>query len=84
MASLVALHDGESLDFASLKKLAKLTDGNLSSHLSELERAGYVFIEKIFEGKKPKTRVWVSLEGRDVFLKYVEKLERILKGIPDD
>ena len=80
MAALVALPIGESTDFVNLKELVKLTDGNLSSHLCILEQAGYVSIDKSFEGKKPKTRIWVTSKGREAFSRYVEKLEKILKG----
>jgi DNA-binding PadR family transcriptional regulator len=68
------------MDFVSLKELAKFTDGNLSSHLSVLEQAGYVSVDKTFEGKKPKTHVWITSKGREAFSRYVEKLEEILKG----
>ena len=80
MAALIALPDGEEMDFVSLKGLCKLTDGNLSSHLTMLEQAGYVSIEKGFEGKKPKTRVRVTLNGREAFSRYVAELERIIRG----
>jgi DNA-binding MarR family transcriptional regulator len=79
MAALVALPTGESLDFVSLKELVELTDGNLSSHLSTLENAGYVSIDKGYDGKKPKTRIWVTSKGREAFSSYVEELERILR-----
>ena len=80
MAALVALPSGEGMDFVSLKEIAKFTDGNLSSHLSVLEQAGYVSIDKTFEGKKPKTHVWMTSKGREAFSRYVEELEGILKG----
>lgn len=80
MAALVALPAGRSLDFVGLKELLKLTDGNLSSHLSTLEQAGYVSIDKAFEGKRAKTRVWVTSSGRRAFAQYVEELERVLRG----
>jgi len=83
MAALVALPSGECLDFVLLKKLAKFTDGNLSSHLSILEQTGYVSIDKSFEGKKPKTRIMVTSKGREAFSRYVEELERILKDAKD-
>lgn len=80
MAALVALPNGEGMDFVSLKELAKLTDGNLSSHLSTLEQACYISIEKSFEGKKPKTFIAITSKGRDAFSSYLEELEKILKG----
>jgi DNA-binding MarR family transcriptional regulator len=80
MAALVALPSGEGLDFVTLKSLIQLTDGNLSSHLSTLEQAGYVSLDKSFEGKKPKTRIVVTTKGREAFSKYIEELEKIIKG----
>ena len=80
MAALVVLPSGEGMDFVNLRELAKFTDGNLSCHLSVLEQAGYVSVEKTFEGKKPKTRVWITSKGREVFSRYVEELEEILKS----
>jgi DNA-binding MarR family transcriptional regulator len=80
MAALVALPQREALDFVSLKELAKLTDGNLSCHLTALEQAGYISIEKSFEGKKPKTQVLLTSAGREAFARYVEELERIIRG----
>jgi DNA-binding MarR family transcriptional regulator len=80
MAAFVALPVGEGIDFVSLKRLTGLTDGNLSSHLSMLEQVRYVSIDKCFEGKKPKTRIWVTSKGREAFSRYVEELERILKS----
>lgn len=80
MAALVALPSGEGMDFVSLKELVNFTDGNLSSHLSTLEQVGYVSIDKCFEGKKPKTRLWVTSKGREAFSRYIEELEQILKG----
>ena len=80
MAALAALSRGEDIDFVSLKELAKLTDGNLSSHLSTLEQAGYISIDKSFEGKKPKTCLSITSKGRKAFGSYVEELERIIRG----
>jgi DNA-binding MarR family transcriptional regulator len=77
---IMALPAGERTDFVGLKDVAKLTDGNLSSHLSTLEQAGYISINKSFEGKKPKTFISITSKGRDAFSSYVEELENILKG----
>ena len=81
MAALVPLPGGENIDFVSLKGLSKLTDGNLSSHLSTLEKAGYVSLDRTFEEKKTKTLIWVTSKGRKAFSKYVKELEQLLNGI---
>ena len=48
------LISNDELPFKALKKSLGVTDGNLSSHLSKLEKEEYVVIEKTFEGKRPK------------------------------
>lgn len=64
--------------FLELKAKVNATDGNLSAHLSKLEDAGYVRIEKQFEGKKPVTRVHLTDAGRDSWIAYLDKLRAML------
>lgn len=75
MASLSAV---ESLDFNELKAELGLTDGNLSTHLSALERAGYVKLTKSFRGKKPHTSVRQTAKGRKAMENYIQLLQGIL------
>lgn len=79
MAALVSLNPNEKVDFGFLRDLLELTDGNLSVHLQKLEEAGYVNIEKTFEGRRPKTWVSISAEGHDAFSEHVDALEAIVK-----
>ena len=58
-----------------------LTDGTLSVHLSKLEEGGIVTIEKVFEGKKPRTLVRVTPEGRRMFKAYLADLREVLPGL---
>jgi len=78
MAALVGLDDGDKADFTFLRDLLELTDGNLSVHLQRLEEAGYVAVEKAFVGRRPKTWLRVTPEGRDAFTTHVDALERII------
>ena len=78
MASLVSLDQGEQVDFIYLKKRLDLTDGNLGDHLTRLEEAGYVKIEKTFVDRKPRTCVQVTGKGRDAFEGHVAALRDIL------
>ena len=57
MATLNALAKNEKLEFPKLKALLKATDGNLGAHLSTLENASYIAVEKDFADRKPRTRV---------------------------
>jgi len=68
----------ESADFVFLRNQTDLTAGNLSSHLSKLETAGYVDIEKRFKGKKPQTRLKLSIKGREAFEIYRKQMNRVL------
>ena len=64
MAALNVLRPDAALEFVRLKTLVEATDGNLGAHLDTLEKAGYVAIEKRFEGKKPQTRIKATAAGR--------------------
>jgi DNA-binding transcriptional ArsR family regulator len=68
----------ESADFLFLLRQTGLTQGNLSSHLSKLEEAGYVEIAKTFQGKRPRTTLRISPAGRVAFEVYRGQLDRLL------
>lgn len=73
----------ESTDMLFLKnniysKEEKISWGNLSSHISKLEEAGYVEVEKKFKGKKPKTYLSLTDDGRKAFEKYRKKMAQVL------
>ena len=80
MAALNALAPRASLEFTRLKTLVEATDGNLGAHLDTLERAGYVTIEKRFEGKKQQTRAAATPAGRRAFAEHVAYLREILES----
>lgn len=80
MSSLVALDQGEQVNFTYLRKLLKLTDGNLGAHLTKLEEAGYVKIEKTFIARKPKSFISATGRGRDAFAEHVAALKEIVEG----
>ena len=80
---VVTLYPLEEADFRYLLNETGLTKGNLSSHLSKLERAGYVAIEKTFRGKIPLTVIRLTEAGRRAFDAYREQLRRIAAGLPE-
>ena len=69
------LISNDELPFKALKESLGVTDGNLSSHLSKLEKELYISIEKTFEGKRPKTVVKIAPTGRKAFEAYIEALK---------
>jgi DNA-binding MarR family transcriptional regulator len=68
----------ESADFLFLMNQTQLTRGNLSSHLSKLEAAGYVEIKKEFVEKIPRTLLRLTEEGRNAFVQYRQKMQQVL------
>jgi len=78
---LAVLNEAPRADFAYLRSTLGVTDGNLSRHLTVLEDAGYVQIEKTFEGKKPRTYVTATKAGKTAFNNEVASLEKLLNGV---
>jgi DNA-binding MarR family transcriptional regulator len=78
MAALRGLPDGDAIEFVRLKALVGATEGNLGAHITTLEEAGYVKVEKDFVGKKPRTRVSLTKDGRRAFEDYIADLRAII------
>jgi DNA-binding MarR family transcriptional regulator len=72
----------ESADFLFLQRQSGLTWGNLSPHLSKLEAAGYVNIEKEFLERKSHTMLRLTGEGRRAFERYRAKMRQALDNLP--
>ena len=64
--------------FPELRDKTDATNGNLSTHLTKLEAAGYVRQEKGFVGKKPQTLVHLTKDGRKAWIDYLEAMKRLL------
>ncbi len=78
---LMVLYSVESADFTFLVNITELTDGNVSSHLSKLEAAGYVNIEKGYAGKKPRTTLQLTTEGRRAVEDYISTMQRAMRKL---
>jgi DNA-binding MarR family transcriptional regulator len=78
MAALAAARSEGPLDFGRLRALTDATDGNLSTHLSTLESAGYLKISKDFVGKKPRTRVTITRAGSAALREHLAYLQSII------
>lgn len=84
LAALSILVTVQNANFTFLKESINTTDGNLSTHLTKLEEAGYIKIEKSFKDKKPQTVYSMTDQGRDAFTKYLDNLEKIIKNQKDN
>jgi DNA-binding transcriptional ArsR family regulator len=74
---MTILSSCQSADFLFLQRLTGLTKGNLSSHLSRLEEAGLLRIEKQFVGKKPHTQVALTDKGYGAIEQHWQFLESL-------
>jgi DNA-binding HxlR family transcriptional regulator len=75
LAVLSILISVKRADFNYLKKETGTTDGNLSTHLTKLEEAGYILVKKSFQGRKPLTTCSLTEKGRTAFSRYLKALE---------
>ncbi|MCR1807645.1 transcriptional regulator [Stenotrophomonas geniculata] len=80
---LSILAGAESAEFGFVEHLSGLSKGNLSSHLSKLEAAGLVAIDKSFRGKRPLTTLLLTPRGRTALAEYRTQLAAIVAGLPD-
>ena len=78
LMSILVVNDWVS--YKDVKENLRLTDGNLASHVSSLERIKYIEIKKQFVGKKPQTSYKVTELGRKAFANHIDGIEKILKG----
>lgn len=78
MLIMAQLYVVESADFLFLQNQLQMTPGNLSSHLSKLEDAGYVEIVKEFIDKKPHTALKLTKQGQEAFKTYKENIKKVL------
>ncbi len=67
------------IDFTEMKSILNITDGNLASHSTALEKAGYIEIKKEFVGKKPKTSYRLTNSGRTAFKEHLSSLEKLMR-----
>ena len=71
----------ESADFLYLLRETGLRKGNLSSHLTRLEQAKYITIEKTYRGKTPMTICQLTGGGQTAFETYREQLKNVVDAM---
>ncbi|MCE3294843.1 MAG: Transcriptional regulator ArsR family [Crocinitomicaceae bacterium] len=69
----------DSVDFNRMKELLNVTDGNLASHVSALEKEGFIHVKKEFVGKKPLTTYSVTKIGMKAFEDHLNALEKLIR-----
>lgn len=70
----------DKIDFISLKDLLGVTDGNLASHLKNLEKKEYITFEKDFVDRKPNTTYMATGAGKSAFKAHIIAIEKLLNN----
>ena len=71
----------EQISFNDLKQMLEVTDGNLATHLVNLEDNGYIKVHKGFIGRKTNTTYAVTKAGEKAFADHIAALENMIKGV---
>jgi DNA-binding MarR family transcriptional regulator len=71
--------EADSADFGYLRDALELTPGNLSRHLTVLEEAGLIQVAKGYEGKRPRTWVSITGDGRSALAAELAALTELLR-----
>jgi DNA-binding MarR family transcriptional regulator len=78
---LTVLTGAKRADFTFLRDTLGLTDGNLSRNLTVLENAGYIAVEKQFNGRRPRTWIAITPVGRQVLAREIGALREIVEAV---
>src|SRR3984893_14605630 len=81
MGVMSVLLVNDEVNFNDLKQLLELTDGNLASHLTNLEENGYIKVHKGFIGRKTNTTYSITKAGEKAFKEHVEALEIMIRNM---
>ena len=78
LAVMSSLMVRETISFNELKEMLDASDGNLATHLRQLEEKGYIEVQKSFIKRKPNTTYQATKLGRAAFQKHLTALEQLL------
>jgi DNA-binding MarR family transcriptional regulator len=78
---LTLAHEARQVEFSYLRTTLELTAGNLSQHLTVLETAGLISIEKGYAGKRPRTWISLTKAGEVALRDEIAQLKRLINQI---
>jgi DNA-binding MarR family transcriptional regulator len=78
---LTIAHEARKVEFGYLRESLELTAGNLSQHLSVLEKAGLVTIDKGYAGKRARTWITLTKAGRAALREEIDQLRALIAQI---
>ncbi|MGH8226110.1 MAG: transcriptional regulator [Gammaproteobacteria bacterium] len=79
---LTVLAGAKQVEFTFLEKMSGLSKGNLSSHMSKLEAADLIRVNKRFRGKRPLTELRLTAAGRKALDDYRNQLAMVMQALP--
>ena len=79
MAIMSLLAANPELSFTELRDLLRLTDGNLTTHIKKLQKAGYVAVTKSVQKSRSLTTCALTSQGREAFKEYLDLLDQIVR-----
>ena len=68
----------DRVNFTTLKEMLEVSDGNLASHITALEKLQYLKVKKQFIGKKPNTSYTATQKGKKAFTGHLDALEELI------
>lgn len=81
LGAMSVLMVNEEVSFNDLKNLLEVTDGNLATHLVNLEENGLIKVHKGFIGRKTNTTYSITRAGEKAFKDHVAALEKMIKEV---
>jgi DNA-binding MarR family transcriptional regulator len=78
---LTVTHEGRRVEFGYLRTQLGLTAGNLSTHVSVLEEAGLIEVEKGYEGKRGRTWITLTSRGSAALAEEIGRLKQLITRV---
>jgi DNA-binding MarR family transcriptional regulator len=71
----------DEVSFNDLKQMLEVTDGNLATHLVNLEEHKLIKVHKGFIGRKTNTTYTITKTGEKSFNDHISALEKMIKDV---
>jgi DNA-binding MarR family transcriptional regulator len=78
---LTIAHEARRVEFGYLRTQLELTAGNLSQHISVLEIAGLVQVEKGYTGRRGRTWITLTAAGNTALAEEIGRLKLLIARV---
>ncbi len=80
LSIMAALSGVAEAEFATIADIVEINASTLSKQMTILEQAGYVGVRKGYQGRRPRTWLSLTAEGRGNLTAHLDALRRIAEG----